>query len=381
MIRRTFIWIVFLGIGYSSFGQIAQSATEIYTAQAKERIRSYYSALNLITGNKLENEEKTTVIYETIEKMFENDQVYITNDIDPGDSTPIVFKNKEYLENIRLFFSNSEVSFRIDSMKVSEIYKANNFYFIKAEVFREMTVSFNNQENKNAKDLDFYVKFVPGLFACQIYSIKNHEDNLSQFTKAKISAVTIKDDEKSNEFGSFSIETKPIGASIVLNETISHKFTPFAFTDYQVGNYHVKLELRNYNPVDTTIIVRPNELTKLSINMIPKIDSLAILKVNIKKQSRQQGFWGVTTLLMAGAGGYFLYESDQKYKEYQSSTSSNATDLRDTAELYDKIGPALLGVAGLCAIEFTIHSIKKGKANNNLRLYKSRNGITLSYKF
>jgi hypothetical protein len=84
---------------------------------------------------------------------------------------------------------------------------------------------------------------------------------------------------------------------------------------------------------------------------------------------------------MAGAGGYLLYESDQKYNEYKNNTSSNAANLRDTAELYDKIGPALLGVAGLCAIEFTIHSIKKGKANNNLKLYKSRNGITLSYKF
>lgn len=379
MIRRIFTLLVFLGIGLSSFGQIAQSATEIYTAQTKERIRSYYSSLNLLSGNKLENEEKTTVIYETIDKMFENEQVYVTNDIDLTNTTQTDFKIKDCLENIRLFYSNSEVSFRIDSMKVSEIYKANNFYFIKVEVFREMTVSFNNQQKKNTKDLDFYVKFIPGLLACQIYSIKNHEDNLNEFTKAKISAI--KDDDNSGELGSFSIETKPIGASIVLNENISQKYTPFTFSNYKVGNYHVKLELRNYNPVDTTIIVRPNELTKLSINMIPKIDSLAILKVNIKKQSRQQTFWGVATLLMAGAGGYLLYESDQKYKEYQNSTNSNATDLRDTAELYDKIGPALLGVAGLCAIEFTIHSVKKGKANNNLRLYKSRNGITLSYKF
>jgi len=327
MIRRTFFLIVFLGIGFSSFGQIAQSAAGIYTAQAKERILNYYSALNLITGNKLENEEKTTVIYETIDKMFENDQVYVTNDIDLTNSTQTDFKIKDCLENIRLFYSNSEVSFRIDSIKVSEIYKAKDFYFIKAEVFREMVVSFNDQQKKNTKDLDFYVKFVPGLFACQIYSIKNHEDNLDQFTKARTSTVI-----------------QPI---------ISQ---------------------------DTVVERKPQPRMPIVENL-PKVDSLSILNSLIKKQSRKQGFWGVTTLLMAGAGGYFLYESDQKYTEYQNSTSSHATDLRNTAELYDKLGPVFLGVAGLCAIEFTIHSVKKGKAKNNLSLYKTRNGITLSYKF
>lgn len=329
MINKVFIFIVFLGLGFSSFCQITQSASEIYTGQAKERIRSYYSSLNLLTGNKLENEEKTTVIFETIDKMFENDQVYITNDIDLLGKTPLVFKNKEYLENIRMFYSNSEVSFRIDSMKVSGIYKANNFYFIKAEVFRELTVSFNDQQKKNTKVLDFYVKFIPGLLACQIYSIKNHEDNLGEFTKAKISTLIP-------------------NITQVLQDTVVER-----------------------KPIARDPIVQN----------IPKIDSVKILNSIINKQSGKQTFWGISTLLMAGAGGYFMYESNQKYKEYQNSTSSSASDLLDTSKLYDKLGPAFLGVAGFCAIEFTLHSIKKGKAKNNLNLYKSRNSITLSYKF
>jgi len=322
--------VAFLGLGFNSIAQIAQSSVEIYTEQAKERIKSYYSSLNLLTGNKLENEEKTTVIFETVDKMFENEQVYMANDIDT--TTQTTFKIKDYLENIRLFYSNSEVSFRIDSMKVSNIYKAKDFYFIKAEVLREMVVSFNNQQKKNTKDLDFYVKFIPGLLACQIYSIKNHEDNLGEFTKAKISAPI-----------TFSSQPNDPQGPVVIEQKTTPK-TP------QQEN-------------------------------LPKVDSLRVFKNLVKKQGRQQTFWGVTTLLMAGAGGYLLYESDQKYNEYKNNTSSNAANLRDTAELYDKIGPALLGVAGLCAIEFTIHSIKKGKANNNLKLYKSRNGITLSYKF
>lgn len=331
MIKKAFILLVFLVPGLCLFGQIAQSAADVYTAQAKERILNYYSALNLLTGNKLENEEKATVIYEIIEKMFESDQVYITNDIDPGETTPIVFKNKEYLENIRLFFSNSDVAFRIDSTKTSSIYKAKDFYFIKIEVYREMAVSFNKQLNKNTKDLDFYVKFVPGLFDCQIYSIKNHEDNLKEFTKAKISTLV-----------------PFVPQAVAKEEPVAGKKT-----EPQI-------------PV---------------VENIAKVDSLAFLNSLIKKQSRKQTFWGISTLLIAGAGGYFMYESNQKYNEYKNSTDSHAADLRDTAELYNKIGPALLGVAGLCAIEFTIHSVKKGKAKNELHIYQSRNGITLSYKF
>ncbi len=319
--------VVFLGSGFSSLcqkAQIAQSAAEIYTAQARDRILNYYSALNLITGNKLETEEKNTIISE-INNMFENDQVYVTNDIDPSDKTPVVFKSKEYLENIRLFYSNSEVSFRIDSMLVSDIYAAKDFYFIKIEVFREMAVIFNNQQRRDVKNLDFYVKFVPNLLDCQIYSVKNHEDNLSQFTLVKISTILP------------SPPTPPL-------------------------------------PPDTVPGKKPEPPKPLDKDM-QALNSL------IKEQSRKRGFWGVTTLLMAGAGGYFLYESDQKYKEYQNSTDSHAADLRDTAELYNQLGPALLGVAGLCAIKFTVHSIKKGKAKDKLSLYQSRNGITLSWKF
>ncbi|MEN6454194.1 MAG: hypothetical protein ABFD10_08035 [Prolixibacteraceae bacterium] len=333
MIRRIFILVVFLGSGFSSLcqkAQIAQSAAEIYTAQARDRILNYYSALNLITGNKLETEEKNTIISE-INKMFENDQVYVTNDIDPSDKTPVVFKSKEYLENIRLFYSNSEVSFRIDSLEVSDIYIAKDFYFIKIEVFREMAVTLNDQQRRNVKNLDFYVKFVPNLLDCQIYSVKNHEDNLSQFTKAKISTVI-----------------------------------PF------IAQQGIKEE---------TVAEKEAETQMPPVEDAPKVASQKALNSLIKEQSRKQGFWGVTTLLMAGAGGYFLYESDQKYKEYQNSTDSHAADLRDTAELYDQIGPALLGVAGLCAIKFTVHSIKKGKAKDKLSLYQSRNGITLSWKF
>jgi hypothetical protein len=332
MIKRTFIFSILLISAISTYCQITQSSAEIYTKQAKGLIWNYVSMLNLISGDKLENADKAEIIIKTINDMFESRQVYVTNDVDMTNTTQKELKIEECLENIRLFYANSDVSFSIDTMKVSDIYRAKDFYFLKIEILKEMTVTFNNQQRKNQRDLDFYVKFLPGLFDCQIYSIKDHEDNLGEFTKAKISAPISFNAQPNDPQEPVVIEQKPIPKP-------------------------------------------PQQET------LPKVDSLRVFKTLIKKQGGQQTFWGVTTLLMAGAGGYLLYESDQKYKEYQSNTSSNAANLRSTAELYNKLGPALLGVAGLCAIEFTIHTIKKGKVNNNLRLYQSRNGITLSYKF
>lgn len=335
MIKRTFIFSILFISAVSTYCQINQSSAEIYTKQAKGLIWNYVSMLNLISGDKLENADKAEVIIKTINEMFESRQVYVTNDVDITNTTQKELKIEDCLENIRLFYANSDVSFSIDSMKVSDIYRAKDYYFLKVEVLKEMTVTFNNQQRKNIRDLDFYVKFVPGLFDCQIYSIKNHEDNLAEFTKARI--------------------TSPI--AVPLPPTTP----PPSPEPTATGN-------ENQHKISQPI-------------NLPKIDSLQVLNSLIKKQSRQQTFWGTTTLLMAGAGGYFMYAADQKYKDYQGDTSSHAADLRSTAELYDKIGPALLGVAGICALEFTIHSVKKGKAKNNLRLYKTRGGLSLSYKF
>lgn len=105
------------------------------------------------------------------------------------------------------------------------------------------------------------------------------------------------------------------------------------------------------------------------------------IQKEIKRYSYRQTFWLGSTILSAGAGGYFMYESNQKYSEYLSATGSNASQIRETYELYDKLGPAFLGLAGVCALEFTIQTIKKGKSKEKLKLYANGKGVTLTYKF
>ncbi len=354
--------VIFLGSGFSSLCQkvqIAQSAAETYTAQARDRILNYYSSLNLITGNKLEIEEKNTII-SGINKMFENDQVYVTNDIDPSDTTPIVFKSKEYLENIRLFYSNSEVSFRIDSMQVSDIYAAKDFYFIKIEVFREMAVIFNNQQRRDVKNLDFYVKFVPNLLDCQIYSVKNHEDNLDQFKKVTISTIIqfTKEDtvaEKKPETQMPLVENVPRADSLkVLNSLIKKPETPMAVSGKK-------------GDVNRVINERLNTTEYL-------------------KQTRRKNFWLVATLITGGATAYTYIEGNKLYKDYKKATSLGEVDsIKDKIEVYDIICQAAGGATGFTLLEFVIHAGKQSKAKKKLAIHpaplQNGRGITLAYTF
>jgi hypothetical protein len=186
MFRKTSFIIFLLLQTAISFSQITTGVADFYSAQAQERVMNYYSALNLICGNQLQNDEKGIIINETINEMFDNEQVYVYNDVDVTNTTQTDFKIKDCLENIRLFYSNSEIAFDVDYLKLSDVFEAKDFYFYKAEVTRKMIIIYNGQKKTDTKHLDFYIKFIPNKLNCQIYSIKNHEDNISQFKKAVI---------------------------------------------------------------------------------------------------------------------------------------------------------------------------------------------------
>mgnify|MGYP000087712124 CR=1 FL=1 len=140
MIKRIFIFSILLISAVSTYCQINQSSAEIYTKQAKGLIWNYVSMLNLISGDKLENADKAEIIIKTINDMFESRQVYVTNDVDMTNTTQKELKIEECLENIRLFYANSDVSFSIDTMKVSDIYRAKDFYFLKIEILIDFNI-------------------------------------------------------------------------------------------------------------------------------------------------------------------------------------------------------------------------------------------------
>jgi hypothetical protein len=187
--------------------------------------------------------------------------------------------------------------------------------------------------------------------------------------------------------GSLSVKTIPSAAVISINGGPALQWvTPFTLNDLPAGSLKVRLEKPDFATSDTAVTIVPGITSEINVTLKPKISPPKIgintaLEKEIKKHGRKKGFWLISTIISAGAGGYFMYQADQLYKEYRTSTDSDATQLHKAVDLYDKIGPACFGVAGLCALDFTIQSIKKGKDKKKLNLYMSGQGAKLSYTF
>jgi hypothetical protein len=199
-------------------------------------------------------------------------------------------------------------------------------------------------------------------------------------------------DQKSvtESLGSFNLNSDPQGASIIIgNEPNFKEVTPFLIKNHPTGTFNVKLEKADYNPVDTTITIIANQTSEMTVNLKPsyttppttRTDQELILQNGIKKHGRNQVFWLSTTILAAGTGGYFMIAADKKYKEYLASTDSHATELHKTVVRYDKLGPVFMCIAAVCAVEFTIQTVKKNKDNKQLKLYLNGQGAKFTYNF
>lgn len=191
-----------------------------------------------------------------------------------------------------------------------------------------------------------------------------------------------------NQTGSFFINTNPQGASITIEgEPQFKEVTPFFIKNHPTGVFKVKLEKVDYYPVDTTITilpVEPNKLSEIMISLRPKYiitSQPEPIRQEIKKHGRNQGIWGGTALVAAGAGGYLLYDSGQKYQKYLKTTDNSATGLHKTVDLYDKLGPALLVIGGFCGMEFVIQSAKKGKDKQKLNIVVNGSSAQLMITF
>jgi hypothetical protein len=442
MKSKNFILIVIILVfDHVSFAQLGpclkDSEHEYYTDRAKDQVLNYYSALNLIGGNGIEYTEKGTIIYETM-KMFEDEQGFVVNDIIPHDTLyPDNFKVKEYLENIRLFYANSTVEFDIDSIKVSNIYKAQDFYFLKVEVQRIMIIKINNRQNKTRTHLDFYIKFIPRMIDCQIYSIRKHENNMDEFEK-----VAICDEE-----GSLILKSNPEGADVTFTDLPQIKcVTPCNLKNLKPGIYSIKFIKKGFYPIEKNIIVKSNETNEFSatfvampdtlgsfvLNTVPDGATISIrqkpafhattpftledytpgklninfdkkgygrysqeieilpnrvgnlnVKLNQVKQKNAQLIWLSGAVITAAAGGYFKHTADQKYNEYlESNNSDEAADLKKEVQLYDKLTIGSFSLAGICTIGFTISTIKKGKAKKSYaHVEMNGQGARLTYNF
>lgn len=103
------------------------------------------------------------------------------------------------------------------------------------------------------------------------------------------------------------------------------------------------------------------------------------------KYRRSKNFWFVSAFVTGGIGTFTYLQSGKYYTQYQSATT-DADDLHAKADLYNKIAPIALGIAGICTIEFILKAGKQSKAKKEKLSFYPRplfrgGGFGLAYTF
>ena len=151
--------------------QLSDIEAKLFLERTEGLIKGYID--NLATIGQLDNQnDKDLFIGNLVASTFENERVRIYNDIDVTGSTQSDFDIKTYLDNISLFYSSSDVVFELKQMSLSNIFYSTGFFYIKAEVVREMTIRFQQQKKVDTTTLEIYVKVIPDKLNPRIYSIK-----------------------------------------------------------------------------------------------------------------------------------------------------------------------------------------------------------------
>lgn len=103
------------------------------------------------------------------------------------------------------------------------------------------------------------------------------------------------------------------------------------------------------------------------------------------KFKKSKTIW-LTGALVSGAAGAFSYlQAETYYDQYQTATT-DAPDLHQKVELFDKITPVTFAIAGFCALEFILKTGKQSKAKKQPLTFspvsvKNGAGIGLAYTF
>lgn len=163
-------------------------------------------------------------------------------------------------------------------------------------------------------------------------------------------------------FREITIKSNPSGANLTLNGK-SEGSTPKTLT-IQYGKNTLTLSKPGYNDLNETFTVTEKQET-FTFNLVSNQKALA--QMDFKKYKTRKNWWLGGTLASAAAGGYFYYAANKGYTDYDNATS-DASDLHDQVETYDKLWPTFFGVSGVCAVMTIINASKQGKAKKKMNL-------------
>ena len=182
--RYLFSFIFITGIIHFLQAQKLNSAEEqIFKAEATKVIQDYYAKLPDIINHlkdsvtvKTDNEEadeedvKITAKQQFIDYFFDNNDIYVYNDLSPDDkpdpSTQRVMTIDDYLDQLKTIYGNSKKEPLKTSLKSANVLQVGynsqaieKFYYAKIEVERKLIGMYLGKHyTENVKKLDFYVK-------------------------------------------------------------------------------------------------------------------------------------------------------------------------------------------------------------------------------
>lgn len=191
-----------------------------------------------------------------------------------------------------------------------------------------------------------------------------------------------------SNLGSFHINTQPEGANITIKgESGIIGQTPHTLKDRIPGTYYLSLEKSSFQPVDISIEIEKGKQSDMTVKLIPEeevIKTLTSYKNNpiYKMHRRKQAIWLGASVLSAGGTAYFKVTADKMYNQYQESTDADEIEnLKSKVQLYDRLTYVFVGLTAFCLVEYTVHTVKKGKVMKQLTFNVTGNGLQLAYRF
>jgi hypothetical protein len=158
--------------------------------------------------------------------------------------------------------------------------------------------------------------------------------------------------------GSISVIVSPPDARnvLVLLDGIEQGNAPKVIT-VPVGKHTVETRSKDYLPETKYVNVEENK------NKIVQFDLLSYtgsMQQEIDKWKTRKIVSGLSILLSSATSGYFFYQAEQAFTNYQNATSTQtALDQKEAVKANELYTVIALGVGGISAIEYVRSSIKK----------------------
>ena len=215
--------------------------------------------------------------------------------------------------------------------------------------------------------------------------------------------------------GSLDVIATPTGVTISVNGK-EYGTTPYTFDKLLIGEYSIQLSKTGYATVNRTVTIEEGKNSELKETLTrvaaPKVEkekkeqpaanenkeqketkNVQLVKPVVKiyapdyyKYKKSKTLWLISALVTGAAGTFAYLQAGTVYKQYQTATTNDASNLYSKVKLYDMVSPIAFGLAGFSAIEFILNSGKQSKAKKQSVSFnpvplKNGGGFVLAYHF